>query len=145
MKLFTRKQSKEIPEVILPQPQSQECQHKWQDFPWYITSSLSNDRYSIDVYEPYVCIFCGKRNDIKLAHYDGSGHNAYKQGKEAIDWLKRNFENHIRERIEIEDMVHDMQNVDREFLQWYHFLHGQKNPSTSSQPGLNKGIIELKL
>lgn len=122
-----------------------ECEHKWQDFPWYISSSISDDSYSIDVYEPYVCIFCGERKDIRLSHYDGRGRNAYKQGEQTLSMLKSKFENHIRERVEIEDMINDMQLVDKEYLQWYHFLRGQQNPSTSPQPEFNKGITTLKL
>lgn len=138
---FWRKE-KQVSSIISEQPK--ECEHKYQDFPWYISASISDDKYSIDIIEPYVCIFCGDRKNVTLTHFDGNGYNSYKRGNEILKNLNRDYEHHIRGRAEIEDMINDMIHTDKEFLKWYNFLHEKDSPSTNIQPTINSKI-ELKL
>ena len=49
-----------------------ECQHKYKDFDWYITSNYYIDSHilKVRIIEPYVCIFCGNRIDKELHAYE---------------------------------------------------------------------------
>lgn len=113
---------------------SQECNHKYQDFPWYIDASSGgnpNGRqyYRIKIFEPYVCIYCGKRIDKEL--WNISRYGSEREGDRIIDDLKEKFKGHIRHQAEVEDMINDMQLVDVEHLKYYHMLTGTDDPSTS--------------
>lgn len=124
MRLFTKKK----PIVEQPEPVEKKCEHKFQDFPWFLTWNLESNYYKIDVIEPYVCIFCGERKNKVLASYTG---NNPKNGEKLLEQLHKRFDNHIKYQEEIEDMINDMTLVDPEYLKWYHLLHEQQDPSTS--------------
>ena len=67
MRFFTRKKSNPNPSFIPPPPVEKKCEHKFQDFPWFLTWDLQYNRYTIKVIEPYVCIFAAK-GKIKSSH-----------------------------------------------------------------------------
>lgn len=139
MGFFTKK--KPNPDFV-PPPIQKKCEHKFQDFPWYLIWDLQYNRYLIKVVEPYVCIFCGERRDKVLASYTGTN---YKEGEKLLNELRNRFDNHIKYQEEVEDMINDMLLVDPEYLKWYHLLREQQDPSTSRpQPNFNKNP-ELKL
>ena len=119
MGLFNKKQTTSEP---------QECQHKYQDFPWYLEWGDS----TVDVIEPYVCIYCGNRINKTLAHYTG----VFRPWEQA-EALRKRFDNHVKYKEEVEDMINDMILVDPEYLKYYHLLHAQRDPSTS-RPQPNK-------
>lgn len=92
------------------------CKHRYRDFPWYIISKYYNDEHMYDIYvkEPYVCVWCGNREDKILEHIRGRGpRNA---GESIADAIKAEYGSHLRGRAEIEDMINDMQLVDRDYL-----------------------------
>lgn len=115
MGLFTKKKIIEEPQECSP--------HKFQDFPWYLEW---NNLGIVDVIESYVCIHCGKRINKTLAHYTNVN-NPYSFAQA----LRRKFDNHIKDKEEVEDMINDMILVDPEYLKYYHMLRGQQDPSTS--------------
>ena len=119
-----------------PTPQSSSCQHKFQDFPWYIESNMSTGNYQIQnclVYkliEPYVCIYCGERRDIILEQREIKGYSKSDM-KKILDNLQETYSERIKPKPIIEDMINDLKLVDVEHLKWYHFLAGTEDPSTS--------------
>ena len=138
MKFFAKKK---VP-VASPEPVEKKCEHKFQDFPWFLTWDLQYNKYTIKVIEPYVCIFCGERQDKILASYIGTN---YKEGEKLLIQLRSRFDKHIKYQEEVEDMINDMILVDPEYLKWYHLLKEQQDPSTSRpQVEFNK-YPELKL
>ena len=111
-------------EVITPIPiVNMGCDHKWMDFPAYIESDYNERSYSIKVLEPYVCIFCKKRKNEIIAQERGECRNP----KQKIKELEKQFESYdiVAPRIIVEDMVKDFQNVDRNYLAWYDYLHNK--------------------
>ena len=98
------------------EPVKIECQHKWRDFPWYITSTYntSNHYYHVEVIEPYVCVWCGKRQDKTLQHIEHTG--SQKECISVIEALNDTYKDHIRARAFIENDIADMQLVDRDYL-----------------------------
>lgn len=134
MGFFTKKK----PVTEPSKPVEKKCEHKYQDFPWYLTWSVNTYDYTIEVHEPYVCIFCGDRIDKILSRYTGKG-----DGQQLIEKLHCRFDNHIKHREEVEDMINDMVLVDPEYLKYYHMLREQQDPSTS-RPQDDKSI-ELTL
>ena len=117
-------------------PPPKKCEHKFQDFPWYVEGEESGNTvyngspwYHLVIKEPYVCIHCGERHDKIL--WEMKRYGPHKEAVQALDDISEKFKDHIRHRAEIEDMINDMQLVDPQYLQYYHMLQGTKDPSTS--------------
>ena len=98
------------------------CNHKYRDFPWYITAELTtnrdprNNEWKAQIKEPYVCVKCGHRRDEVLCTGSGSGANSAKDLYNKVEWYKEIYAGKVMNRAEVEDMVADMRLVDREFL-----------------------------
>lgn len=115
MGLFKRKKKGEEQPVEIYKPKT--CQHKWRDFPWFIEYGRRVNGYSykyfVTVYEPYVCIYCKERKNVPLENFESSNYTS-------IETEKRRFENeykdYIKPRAVVEDMINDMQLVDRQWL-----------------------------
>ena len=105
-----------------------ECEHKYQDFPWYV--EISDYGYgagnTIDVIEPYVCIKCKTRIDKTLVHYVCSTH---READELLNTILTKYKKKIRSRIEVEDMIHDFIYVDKEYLKYWHTINGTNDPT----------------
>ncbi len=119
-----------------PAPPLKKCNHKFQDFPWYLEGEEKSvnaygfdNWYHLTIKEPYVCIYCGERQDKVL--WEITRYGDHKEAVQALDDINEKFKDRIRHRAEIEDMINDMQLVDPQYLQYYHMLQGTKDPSTS--------------
>ena len=143
MKLFNRKQEQ------LPVTPTQECEHKMQDFPWYIESNMTTGIYQSEnklvyqIIEPYVCIYCGARKDVVLEKREIIGYSKSEMRK-MLDYVQEVYSDRIKPKPIIEDMINDFKLVDVEHLRWYHYLNGTKDPSTSRDDYVSK-TIKLKL
>ena len=107
--------------------------HRYKDFDWYIETVVEEHhytyRYIVKVVEPYVCIHCGHREDQVL----GEWYFPKKQdAKSMIETLHE--DPHIKSVIEVEDAIHDMQLVDREYLAIMHQLHPDKKILDEAKP-----------
>ena len=93
-----------------------ECHHKYRDFPWYIESVYNQTykEYKVEIIEPYVCVFCGKRNNVTLCSIERYG--TRKEAAEVIEAMQQTYGDNIRPRAFIENDIHDMQLVDRDYL-----------------------------
>ena len=139
MGLFNRsKKENANAKEYIPTPPQKQCNHKFQDFPWYAEGEEhGNNAYGFDnwyhltIKEPYVCIYCGERQDKVL--WEITRYGSHKEAVEALDDICEKFKDRIRHRAEIEDMINDMKLVDPQYLQYYHMLQGTKDPSTSRQ------------
>ena len=115
-----------------PAPPLKKCQHKFQDFPWYIEGEESNGIstgahwYHLTIKEPYVCIYCGERQDKVL--WEITRYGTHKEATECLDAVAERFKVRIKHRAEIEDMINDMKLVDPQYLQYYHMIQGTKDP-----------------
>lgn len=135
---FFNRSKKEPAKQYVPEfapPPLKKCNHKFQDFPWYIEGEENNgistgaQWYHLTIKEPYVCIYCGERQDKVL--WEITRYGNHKEAVQALDDINERFKDRIRHRAEIEDMINDMQFVDPQYLQYYHMLQGTKDPSTS--------------
>lgn len=102
------------------------CQHQWVDFPAFVVFSANNGsrEYDVRIVEPYVCVHCKKRDDVLLERRTGTNSiNAVAAAEEIIkEFNKYSF---IKPKPVVEDMVTDFQKVDRDYLAWYDYLHGE--------------------
>lgn len=113
-------QKKETPKITVPS-----CKHKYRDFPWYLDGTVrsNNEVYShektwtVKIMEPYVCVHCGHRKDICLVTYSGYGADSDKDAVERMRFLEARYPEQLKDRPVVEDMIMDMQLVDREYLE----------------------------
>lgn len=118
------KKKRHVPSVSEPPP----CKHKWQDFPWIIRFYFDYGKgtLKVEIWEPYVSIYCKKRENRKLIedYYDGiSG--------EEIDELMKKYREKYRDYCQheavVEDQINDFQLVDREWLEIANMLRRSRN------------------
>ena len=129
---FGKRKRKEAAPVKIAPPK--ECEHKYIDFPWYLEVSTERDmqyygdRYkcSISIIEPYVCIFCKHRKDVVLDKYFAKGLTANEYNAK-LNAIQQTFGDHLRNRAVVEDMINDMQLVDREYLKYYKMVKGMES------------------
>ena len=115
------------------EPQVPACKHKWKDFPWYYDARYNSTEKCLrfKVFGPYVCIHCKERIDRLLFE-----HNSYYESLEKADdfvtHFKDEYAEQMAEQVVVEDMIADMQLVDREYLRLAEaLLKGPlKNPSS---------------
>lgn len=117
-----------------------ECNHKFRDYDWYIEYTNEIKAGGIQclkyqIYEPYVCIRCHKREDMMLENGTRSLLPSEKF-KDVLNDIQTTYPR-IRNRAEIEDQINDDIKVDREYLKWADFLAGKI--------GSPSGKIELRL
>lgn len=113
-------QKKETPKFVAPP-----CKHKYRDFPWYLDGTVkdntvrytSHKTWTVKILEPYVCVHCGHRKDICLATYSGYGEDSEKDALERMRFLEARYPEQLKDRPVVEDMIMDMQLVDREYLE----------------------------
>ena len=132
---FTKK-SKEPPKPV-------ECRHHWKDFPWYYEATYYSDHRKLEakLVEPYVCIHCKERKNISLRTYS-SVDVSYNEAKKFIDEWERKYSDHIEDRAIVEDMIHDMQLVDREYLA---IVESLANPISGLETEMEKLLKTVKL
>lgn len=119
MAFWSKKKKKEPSEPVkIP-----ECDHKWKDFKWYLVMEEDGfGRADIHIIEPYVCIHCKKRKDVKLQSWYNVSHP-----KKLCETITSNLGDKIEVRAIIEDEINDMTLVDREYLKWADYVAGRAN------------------
>lgn len=120
------------------------CNHKWQDFPWYIQATYFAPyrRFDLKIIEPYVCVHCKERKDIVLHHVERDNYS-WDESENLLDECWEKYGEHCKDRPIIEDMINDMQLVDRQYLEILKSLHPEKFGQLISDVKENK-LPELK-
>lgn len=119
-------------------PPPQICKHTWKDFPWYIEGRYSkyasgSSNYTMEVKEPYVCIYCGKRED-KLLERIERDNITLQQADEILQNTTAMYTEYCKPRAVIEDMINDFKLVDPQTLYYYELLHKQTPKSNFATP-----------
>ena len=100
------------PKVVEPKV----CRHKWKDFPWYYEAAYyqNYNQFKASIIEPYVCIHCKERKNVVLRDHHASC--SFDEAKETIDFWQEKYKDKMLDSVLVEDMIADMQLVDREYL-----------------------------
>ena len=107
------------------------CRHKWMDFPWYYEAKYIKDTkfFNAKIIEPYVCIHCKERKNIVLKEI--STYISIKNATDVIESWKQTYKDKMQDKAIVEDMINDMQLVDREYLA---IAHSLQNPDSTNSP-----------
>ena len=103
------------------------CNHKWQDFPWYMQATYyaGTREFEIKLIEPYVCVHCKERKDVVLHRVERENYS-WDDAEKLVDECWEKYGQYCKDRPIIEDMINDMQLVDRQYLEILKSLHPEK-------------------
>jgi hypothetical protein len=99
------------------------CEHKWRDCEfWYMEFQADDSMFAYKIFEPYICIYCKKREDKLLQ----KGVELISPERSADDIIREFYDKFpaLRPRAVVEDAVNDIIMVDREHLRMVDILHG---------------------
>jgi hypothetical protein len=98
-------------------PQKPVCNHKYKDFPWFYEAryNTSTRELSFKVWEPFVCIHCKERIN-KLLYERNSHYKTYEEADDYVTQFREKYADRMEEEVVVEDMIADMQLVDRDYL-----------------------------
>ena len=98
-------------------PQKPVCNHKYKDFPWYYEARYNTSTRNLvfKVWEPFVCIHCKERIN-RLLYERNSHYKTYEEADEYVTQFREKYADRMEDEVVIEDMIADMQLVDREYL-----------------------------
>lgn len=98
-------------------PQKPVCNHKYKDFPWFYEARYNTSTRELDfkVWEPFVCIHCKERIN-KLLYERNSHYKTYEEADDYVTQFREKYADRMEEEVVVEDMIADMQLVDRDYL-----------------------------
>ena len=104
MGLF-RKNKQEPAEIefVIPEPVHT---HVWKDMPWYMNVHFhsGNKTAGYEIIEPYVCITCGERKNIKLEGEEYTSINRDEREKLFAE-IRKQYDKYLQPRAIVEDMI----------------------------------------
>lgn len=112
-----------LEELLKPPCQRKGGDHKWRDFPAYLAFHTSPQTV-IEIREPYVCIYCGLRNDVNLQTMVWNNRLKKSDFEAELDRVQNEYKDLLKPRAIVEDMVNDAIMVDRETLKYWDQIHG---------------------
>ena len=139
MGLFNRKKKetpKEIEIPVIPH------EHTWKDMPWYMEESYNGKEHtaSYEIIEPYICITCGERKNVKLESTDWGNISAEDREQYYKD-VKKRYRKYLKPRAIVEDMINNIILVkDAKRLEMIEEIRGlpHKNCGTSAEMARNE-------
>ena len=134
---FFNRKSKKIEEA-----KPKVCRHQWKDFPWYYKATYFTAQQTLKakIIEPYVCIHCKERKDVILKEINTQ--ISYEDAKKQIDTWRNDYKDYMMDETIINDMIADMQLVDREYLALAEAITNP--PKTFENDPLDTEIKELQ-
>ena len=133
MAFWNRKKTKQqtsiktdLPIISATEFKKPACSHKYRDFHWYLEGSYDLHNFSIQVIEPYVCVWCGHRENRSLQTIKGRSQTPKTDMIAATRSLLDTYGDRIQPRALVEDEIADMQLVDRDYLRALAFIHPEK-------------------
>ena len=98
-------------------PQKPVCNHKYKDFPWFYEAryNTSTRELTFKVWEPFVCIHCKERIN-RLLYERNSHYKTYEEADDYVTQFREKYADRMEEEVVVEDMIADMQLVDRNYL-----------------------------
>ena len=93
------------------------CNHKWKDFPWFYEAryNTSSRELTFKVWEPFVCIHCKERQN-RLLYERNSHYKTYEEADNYVSAFREKHADRMEDEVVVEDMIADMQLVDRAYL-----------------------------
>lgn len=84
-------------------------EHTWKDMPWYmdIRYNGQNKTAGYEIIEPYICVTCGERKNVKLEAEDWSGITVQEREK-IYAKIRNKYKKYLKPRAVVEDMINNI-------------------------------------
>jgi len=105
MGIFTRKKMTEY-EPVFPELKHE---HTWKDMPWYMETEYSSTEHTAqyEIIEPYICLTCGERKNVKLegTRWTNITPDAREDEYAAV---RKRYKKYLKPRAVVEDMINNI-------------------------------------
>ena len=139
MKLFKKKE--QIVPVEIPH------QHTWKDMPWYMNVRFNGvqETAGYEIIEPYICITCGERKNIKLESEDYSGITA-EERKKLFHSIQNRYKKYLKPRAVVEDMINNILMVkDPGYLDMVETMRGTPHRGCGTSADMKKENTHFRI
>ena len=121
-------------------------EHTWKDMPWYMITEYSESKQtaSYQIIEPYICITCGERKDVKLESTQWNGITV-EERKKFFQEVKDKYKDYLKPRAVVEDMINNILLVkDPEYLDTVEAMRGTPHRRCGTSAEMKRVIDESK-
>lgn len=122
-------------------------QHVWKDMPWYMNVWYSgkSKTASYEIIEPYICITCGERKNVRLESDNWT--NITSQEREKIySQIRNRYKKYLKPRAVVEDMINNILLVkDPDYLDMIEEMRGSPHRKCGTSAEMEREDNGLKI
>ena len=142
MGLFSKKKKQK--ELIIPNVPHE---HTWKDMPWYMEVRYNgeNKTAGYEIIEPYICVTCGERKNIRLEAEDWSNISAQEREK-IYSKIRNKYKKYLKPRAVVEDMINNILLVkDPDYLDMVEEMRGLPHRKCGTSAEMARQDTDFKI
>ena len=142
MGLFSKKKKQK--ELIIPNIPHE---HTWKDMPWYMEVRYNgeNKTAGYEIIEPYICVTCGERKNIRLESEDWSNISAQEREK-IYSKIRNKYKKYLKPRAVVEDMINNILLVkDPDYLDMVEEMRGLPHRKCGTSAEMERQDTDFKI
>lgn len=142
MGLFSKKKKQK--ELIIPNIPHE---HTWKDMPWYMEVRYNgeNKTAGYEIIEPYICVACGERKNIRLESEDWSNISAQEREK-IYSKIRNRYKKYLKPRAVVEDMINNILLVkDPDYLDMVEEMRGLPHRRCGTSAEMERQDTDFKI
>ena len=142
MGLFNKKKKQK--ELIIPNVPHE---HTWKDMPWYMEVRYNgeNKTAGYEIIEPYICVTCGERKNVRLEAEDWSNISAQEREK-IYSKIRNRYKKYLKPRAVVEDMINNILLVkDPDYLDMVEEMRGLPHRKCGTSAEMERQDTDFKI
>ena len=142
MGLFSKKKKQK--ELIIP---NMPHEHTWKDMPWYMEVRYNgeNKTAGYEIIEPYICVTCGERKNVRLESEDWSNISAQEREK-IYSKIRNRYKKYLKPRAVVEDMINNILLVkDPDYLDMVEEMRGLPHRKCGTSAEMERQDTDFKI
>ena len=142
MGLFSKKKKQK--ELTIPNVPHE---HTWKDMPWYMEVRYNgeNKTAGYEIIEPYICVTCGERKNIRLEAEDWSNISAQEREK-IYSKIRNRYKKYLKPRAVVEDMINNILLVkDPDYLDMVEEMRGLPHRKCGTSAEMERQDTDFKI
>lgn len=122
-------------------------EHTWKDMPWYMDVRYNGEckTAGYEIIEPYICVTCGERKNVRLESEDWSNISA--QERERIySKIRNKYKKYLKPRAVVEDMINNILLVkDPDYLDMVEEMRGLPHRRCGTSAEMERQDTDFKI
>ena len=142
MGLFNKKKKQK--ELIIPNVPHE---HTWKDMPWYMEVRYNgeNKTAGYEIIEPYICVTCGERKNVRLEAEDWSNISAQEREK-IYSKIRNRYKKYLKPRAVVEYMINNILLVkDPDYLDMVEEMRGLPHRKCGTSAEMERQDTDFKI